>query len=122
MPKLKNQNVITEADDNQINQGGKFIGIVHKLSRSAKKFFNLFLWRMIYLASQKNIRNISEENALENLVLELQKPKLREILAKGRKIFIHIPDGKDVYVKIVNNLKSIFSRVFIFILNLCFIK
>jgi len=98
MPKQKNQNVMTEADENQINQGGKFRGIVNKLSRSAKKFFRLFLWRMIFLASQKNLRNISEENALENLVSELQKPKLPEILAKGRKIFIHIPDGKDVYV------------------------
>ncbi len=94
----KNPNATTEPNENQKYGVLRSMSIMNKLSRSARKFFRLFLWKMIYLASQKNLKNISEENALENLIKELQKPKLQEILAKGRKIFIHIPDGKDVHV------------------------
>jgi len=73
--------------------------LLYRLSRQAKKFFRLFLWKMIYLSSQKNLKSMNEEYVFENLLVELKKPKLTETLAKGKKIFIHVPDGKDVHVK-----------------------
>lgn len=98
MPKGKNPIATPQPTEDDKNGVAKSGNIMDNLSRPAKKFFRLFLWKMIYLASQKNLKNISEENALENLVSELKKPKLQEILAKGRKIFINTPEGKDVHV------------------------
>jgi len=95
----KEKSVKTKALRNIFNaQIGKPINIFNKFSRSFKKFLTLFIWRVIYMASEKSLKSLNEDCALENFINQIKKPKLQEILAKGKKIFIHVPDGKDIHV------------------------
>ena len=91
------QHELVNESKNDISE--KPFNILDKLSRSARKFFKLFLWKMIYLNFQKTLKNQNEGDVYENFIIEIKKAKLMELIVKGRKIFINVPDGKDIQVK-----------------------
>lgn len=98
--KASNSCYTNATQENKKDIEGKKFNIMDVLTRQARKFFKFFMWKIIYLFAQKDLRNLKDENAYETLMKELQKPRLIETLYKGKKIMINLPEGKDVHVKI----------------------
>lgn len=98
--------------DSNKKKENKEYNIFDVLSRRARKFLKFFMWKIISLLSQRDIRNLKEENAYENVISELKKPKVIEIFHKGKRIMINLPESKDVHVLELKNILKIYKFYF----------
>jgi hypothetical protein len=95
-----------ENDENNLNidefkkKKGEIDNIFKLFSKHTKKFFRVFMWKIINLCSEKKLKNINKENLYEMFLTEVKKEKLQEIRGKSRKIIIEVPDGRDLLVNI----------------------
>ena len=98
-----------EFDENENNQNVEGVrkkrweleNLFFAFSRKTKKFFRVFMWKMIYLCSEKTLKNLKKEIVYEMFLAEVKKEKLQEIRGKSRKIIIYSPDGRDIFVNLL---------------------
>ena len=84
--------------DSSSNSDDKDLGMLDSVSKGGQNFFKKFLWKLLYDIRHKNIENLSQEEKLDELIYEINKPKLKEIFQDGRKKFEFKEEGKDILV------------------------
>jgi hypothetical protein len=73
--------------------------MIEKISNQGQNFFKKFLWKIFYETRHKTFENLSDKDYLNELITEINKPKLKEIFFGFRKRFEFKDQGKDISVR-----------------------
>ena len=73
--------------------------MIEKISHQGQNFFKKFLWKIFYETRHKSIENFSDREYINELITEINKPKLKEFFFGLRKRFEFKDKGKDISVR-----------------------
>lgn len=77
------------------------INIMTSISKGCQAFFKKFIWRIIYSIKFKEFEFMSEEEMINLLILEVQKPKVTEsFVRKNNKRLIQNKEDRDIHVNL----------------------
>lgn len=91
---------MSEIETSNSLENNNGINIITSLSKGCQSFFKKFLWRIIYSIKFKEFQFMSEEELTNQLILEVQKPKVIESFIKSKKKFAENKAERDIYVYI----------------------
>lgn len=78
-------------------------GMLDYVSQRGQNFFKKFLWKILYDVRYKNYDDTFDKEILSDFLIEIKKPKLKEVNIGRRKKFEFTRNGKDIFVKIKIN-------------------